>query len=192
MRCSAQRRDAGGGGINVARVVKRLGGKVTAIYPCGGATGQLLCRLVEIEQIAYQTNAIVEETREDFTVSELETGQQFRFVLPGPYLSESEWRSCLQILTAIQSKPAYLVASGSLPPGVPDDFYVRAGRIARDWNAKFVLDTSGPPLVAALKEGGVYLAKPNLRELSGLADQPLLDEKALCEIGSRLIAERSV
>ena len=51
LRCSAQQRDPGGGGINVARVVRRLGGDVTAIYTCGGATGELLRRLVEDEQI---------------------------------------------------------------------------------------------------------------------------------------------
>src|SRR5271166_6654996 len=83
LRCSAQQRDPGGGGINVARVVRRLGGNVTAIYTCGGATGELLRRLVEKEEIPYYTSAINEETREDFTVNERETGQQFRFVLPG-------------------------------------------------------------------------------------------------------------
>src|SRR5271165_5594061 len=88
LRCTPARRDPGGGGINVARVVRRLGGDVTAIYTCGGATGELLRRLVEDEQIPSCTSAVKEETREDFTVNERITGQQFRFVLPGPTLTE--------------------------------------------------------------------------------------------------------
>ena len=188
LRCSAQRRDAGGGGINVARVVKRLGGDVSAVYPAGGATGQLLRRLVESEQIPQLTCDAAEETREDFTVCELETGQQYRFVLPGPLMSEAEWRSCLDVLKSIQAKPAYVVASGSLPPGAPDDFYARVGRIVSGWGARLVLDTSGPPLAAALA-AGVYLAKPNLRELGELLGRPLADEKAWIEAGSRLVGE---
>ncbi len=188
LRCSAQRRDPGGGGINVARVIRRLGGEVTAVYTSGGATGQLLSRLVGKERIPYWTSAIKEETREDFTVNERSTGQQFRFVLPGPSLTEPEWRSCLDTLTAIRVRPAYLVASGSLPPGVPADFYARASKIAREWGTKLVLDTSGPSLVAAL-EHGVYLAKPNLRELSGYVGRSLPDESAWIEAGARLINE---
>jgi 6-phosphofructokinase 2 len=186
LRCSTQQRDPGGGGINVARVVRRLGGDVSAIYTCGGATGQLLCHLVEKEQIPSYTSAISEETREDFTVYERDTGQQFRFVLPGPPLSEPEWRSCLDTLASIKAKPAYLVASGSLPPGVPVDLYARVSRIAREWGTKLVLDTSGPPLVAALQEG-VYLAKPNLRELSEFVGRSLPDEADWVEAGSHLI-----
>ncbi len=191
LRCSAQQRDPGGGGINVARVIRRLGGDVTAIYTSGGATGQLLSRLVEQEHIAYCTSAIKQETREDFTVNERSTGQQFRFVLPGPLLTEPEWRACLEALTAMTIRPAYLVASGSLPPGVPADFYARVSKTAREWGTKLVLDASGPSLVAAL-EHGVYLAKPNLRELSEFVGRSLPDESAWIEAGARLISEGRV
>jgi sugar/nucleoside kinase (ribokinase family) len=78
MRCAAARHDPGGGGINVARVVRRLGGDVTAVYPCGGLTGQLLARLIERERIASLTSGIAEETRQDFAVHEDASGRQFR------------------------------------------------------------------------------------------------------------------
>jgi 6-phosphofructokinase 2 len=177
LRCSAARRDPGGGGINVARVVTRLGSEATAIYPRGGATGQLLARLVEREGIASETSEIAEETREDFSVHEETSGKQFRFVLPGPTLGEPEWRACLDKLGALANRPDFVVASGSLPPGVPPDFYARACRIAKSGKAKFVLDTSGPALSAALTEG-VYLIKPNLRELSEFVGERLDDESA--------------
>ena len=119
LRCSAARRDPGGGGINVARVVKRLGSEVTAVYPRGGATGQLLSQLVGLEQIASETSEIAAETREDFSVYEQTSGKQFRFVLPGPAVTEPEWRASLDVLSAHAIRPDFVVASGSLPPGAP-------------------------------------------------------------------------
>jgi len=167
LRGTWQRRDPGGSGINVARVIKRLGGDVSAIYPVGGATGNSLRKLVQQEGVASQTFAIADETREDFFVSEISTGQQYRFILPGPTLAESEWRECLNLLSRTEPFPRFVVASGSLPGGVPDDFYARVARIAKQRGAKMILDTSGPALPAAVAEG-VYLIKPNLREMREL------------------------
>jgi 6-phosphofructokinase 2 len=186
LRCSAAQRDPGGGGVNVARVVTRLGADVKALYPTGGATGQLLRRLMDREGISSLAVPVSEEIREDFTVFEQATGDQYRFVLPGPRLSEQEWRECLDALASLKGQPGFVVASGSLPPGVPADFYKRAARIAKDWGAKVVLDSSGPPLEAAL-EGGVYLFKPNLNELADLAGARLDGQDAWIEACNRLV-----
>jgi 6-phosphofructokinase 2 len=175
MRCAAARRDPGGGGINVARVVRRLGGEVTAIYPCGGVTGQLLAHLVEREHIVSKTSKLAGETRQDFSVHEDTSGQQFRFVLPGPTMAEHEWRACLDTLAACAGHADFVVASGSLPPGAPPDFYARASRIVKSGRGKFLVDTSGPALKAALAEG-IYLVKPSLRELCEAVGEPLDDE----------------
>jgi 6-phosphofructokinase 2 len=191
LRCSSQQRDPGGGGINVARVVKRLGDDVTAVYLSGGTTGELLRQLVEREGIRSHVLAFRGETREDFTVSETSTGNQFRFVLPGPTIAEKEWPALLDTLSVIRPAPTYIVASGSLPPGIPDDFYARAARIARTIGAKFVLDTSGPALHAALVES-IYLIKPNLRELTELAGRTLSDQLAWIEASRILIADGHV
>jgi 6-phosphofructokinase 2 len=175
IRCTAARRDPGGGGINVARVVRRLGGDVTAIYTAGGSTGNLLRKLLEDEKIRNVAIAVAEETREDFTVLEQKSGEQYRFVLPGTPLSTSEWGACLEALSNSNPWPRYLVASGSLPPDVPDDFYARAARLAKAHAAKMIVDTSGAALESALKEG-VYLIKPNLRELQELTGCSLVDQ----------------
>jgi len=163
LRCAAERRDPGGGGINVARVMKRFGGDVTAMYPTGGALGQLLRRLVDQEGIPGLTTAISGETREDFTVHERATDLQYRFVLPGPQFTEQEWRSCLATFGSLDQRSRFVVASGSLPPGVPDDFYGRIAQAAKQVGRKIVIDSSGPPLRAALQTG-VYLVKPSLNE----------------------------
>lgn len=188
LRCTAARHDPGGGGINVARVIKRLGGNPIAIYPRGGATGHVLSQLVAREQIESRVCKIAEETRQDFAVDETGTGQQYRFVLPGPALDESEWRSCLECLDTLESRPGFVVASGSLPPGVPADFYARVGKISEGRNAKFVLDTSGPALVTALAQG-VYLCKPNLHELSELVGARLDDEASWIRASRGLVEQ---
>ena len=173
LRCAPPRRDPGGGGVNVARVVKRFGGDVEAILPAGGFTGQLLRSLIDGEEIPNRIIAAEAETREDFSVSELNTAQQYRFVLPGLPLREAEWRACLQALAASAPPPKFVVGSGSLPPDVPHDFYAQAAAIARKLGAKFVVDTSGAALVAAI-EHGVYMIKPNLREMRDLFGAELL------------------
>ena len=174
LRGTSQQRDPGGGGINVARVIRRLGGDVRAIYPVGGTTGDLLRRLLDQEGVTSQTFSIAEETREDFFVGEISTGRPFRFILPGPSLSEGEWQKCLMLLSGIEPFPRFVVASGSLPRGVPEDFYARLTRIAKQRGAQMVLDTSGSALAAAVAEG-VDLIKPNLREMRELAGREPID-----------------
>jgi 6-phosphofructokinase 2 len=172
LRCSPPKRDPGGGGINVARVAHRLGGDVTAIYPIGGQIGKLLQRLVEREDIASLVTPSHVETRENFTAYEETTGEQYRFVLPGSPLHRAEWQACLDRLGSLASTPKFVVASGSVPPGVPDDFFARVVRHAKALGAKTVIDTSGAALRAVLDEG-VTLIKPNLIELMEFADAPL-------------------
>ena len=172
LRCTDVRRDPGGGGINVARVVKRLGGHCRALYPAGGLAGSLLHRLLDEEGIASIPIDVAADTRESFTILEEANGDQYRFVLPGAPLSEEEWRACLDRMAALTDPPDYIVASGSLPPRVPDDFYARLAHIAGSIGARMILDASGPALAAAL-EAGVHLVKPNLRELRDLTGLPL-------------------
>ena len=165
LRCSPPKRDPGGGGINVARVAHRLGADVMAIYPIGGQIGKLLQRLVEREDIASLVTPSHVETRENFTAYQEATGEQFRFVLPGSRLHRAEWEAVLERLASLGERPRYVVASGSVPPGAPDDFFARVARHAKALGAKTVIDTSGPALVAALEEG-VTIIKPNLVELA--------------------------
>jgi 6-phosphofructokinase 2 len=172
LRCGPARVDPGGGGVNVARVVHRLGGEARALYAAGGPTGHAYRQLVEAEGVSGVAIAIEGSTRQDFTVDETESGEQYRFVLQGPKLAELEWRRCLEVLAEHVAPGSLVVASGSLPPGVPDDFYGRVARLVREREARCVLDTSGEALRVALAEG-VWLVKPNRRELRGLTGAAL-------------------
>ncbi len=186
MRCSAPKRDPGGGGINVARVAHRLGGTVAAIYPTGGAIGKLLHRLVEREGIDSLVTPSHVETRENFTAYEETTGEQYRFVLPGSALHRAEWEAVLDKLGSIPEKPRFVVASGSVPPGVPVDFFARVARLTKQLGAQSLVDTSGPALKAALAEG-VTLIKPNLVELSDLVGSKLASDDACIDACRALI-----
>lgn len=188
LRCTAAQLYPGGGGINVARVLHRLGCPVQAWYLAGGLNGQRLQALLEAEGVPAHAQAIAGATRENFSVLESISGQEFRFVLPGPTVQTPEWQTCLTALGHLQPVPDWLIASGSLPPGVPDDFYAQLAQQARQQGQRLVLDTSGPALAAAL-QAGVYLLKPSLRELRELTGQPLPDVQAWQQAVQHFIAQ---
>jgi 6-phosphofructokinase 2 len=185
LRCDTERRDPGGGGINVARVISRLGGDVTAMFPAGGPIGDYLQRLVRAEGVKSCVAPIAGVTRESFTVRETDTQDEFRFVLPGPSVSAAEFEACLSAIMEARAA-RYVVASGGLPNGAPPDTHARIGAIARNMGAQFVLDSSGEPLRLGLA-GGVYLVKPNMRELGELVGMPLGDERAALDAARSLI-----
>lgn len=51
------------------------------------------------------------------------SGQQFRFNMPGPALTEAEWQACLHKVQQLNPLPGYLVLSGGLPPDVPGELF---------------------------------------------------------------------
>jgi 6-phosphofructokinase 2 len=191
LRCRSPRRDPGGGGVNVARVIHRFGVPTLALYPAGGLVGGRLGELLEGELVQAHAIPICGETREDFTVFDEHSGEQYRFFLPGPHLRSAEWLACLGALANLDARPEVICASGGLPPGVPDDFYARLAEIAANLGARFVLDTSGAPLRAAL-ETRVDLIKPNLRELRELSGAALDNDDALIATCRALIEHRRV
>ena len=175
-RTSNERYDPGGGGINVARVVQELGGSALAVYLGGGATGSVLDQLLDVHRIPRRRVPIRDHTRMSHAVFERASGLEYRFVPEGPQVTEDEWRACLSTLADLAFD--WLVASGSLPRGVPATFYVEVARIAAAKRARFILDTSGEALRASLSAGGLYLVKPSLGELESAVGRPLPDPRA--------------
>jgi len=169
LRTRAERTFPGGGGINVARVLARLGSPARCIYLAGGATGPTFEALLVEQGLPASRVPIGGATRISTTVFETSTGREFRFTPPGPEVAETEWRECLDRLARVECE--WLVASGSLPRGVPDDFYAHVAALTAQKGTKLVLDSSGNALREAIAAGGVYLAKPNLAEFEQLAGQ---------------------
>ena len=185
IRTSNERYGAGGGGINVARVVKALGGDATAIYLAGGATGALLEELVASAGLAGQRIAIAGATRIAHAVFEHSSGLEYRFVPEGPVISRVEWETCR---ASLAERPwNYLVASGSLPRSAPVEAYAELAVLARQRDARLVLDTSGAALRAALEER-VFLVKPSLGELESLVGQKLETDDLRLAAAGELVA----
>jgi len=174
VRCRAVRYDAGGGGVNVARFARVLGATVSAVFTAGGSTGSRVIDMVEAAGVPGVPVPIEGATRESFTVNERATGKQYRFVLPGPVLSPGEEARCLEALRQAAYSAQFVVASGSLPPGVPLDFYQRVADMCREAGALLILDTSGGGLSHITS--GVYLLKPSVRELRECVGRPLPTE----------------
>ncbi|UEC43979.1 MAG: Putative ATP-dependent 6-phosphofructokinase isozyme 2 [Methanothrix sp.] len=183
LRCTAPIFEPGGGGVNVSRAIKKLGGESTLIYAAGGLSGGMLRGLLEEEGLTSRLVPIEGMTRESFAVLEESTGRQFRFGMPGPQMRGEEWEGALEEVAATAPQSGFIVASGSLPPGVPADFYGQVAKVGKRAGSKVIVDTSGDPLKKALDEG-VYLIKPNLREFRELLDRDLREEAEI-EAGAR-------
>ena len=178
--CTAPISEPGGGGVNVSRAIKKLGGESKLFYSSGGILGQLLNDLMERENIGHQPIPITGMTRESLVIFEKSTGLQYRFGMPGPVLRDEEWRKCLNELKSAEPKPDYIVASGSLPSGVPVDFYARVARIGKEKGIKVIVDAPSENLKPALNEG-VYLIKPNIREFKELFNEEIKEEPQIRE-----------
>jgi len=186
LRATNERYSPGGGGINVARIFVRLGGNARCLYLSGGATGPALDGLLDLHQLVRTRVPIAGPTRLATAVFEKETGKEYRFTPEGPTVAESEWRDCLSTLA--EAECDILVASGSLPPGAPSDFYARVSQVMRKRGIVTVLDSSGDGLVDALAEGKFLLLKPNLAELQQIAGRELADIDEIGREASALVS----
>lgn len=180
-----QQIEAGGGGINAAKMLCEFGVRVHAIYLAGGATGRALNEILGRFSIERDCVAIEGDTRMSLAVNERATAIEYRFVPEGPEVRETEWREALK--RAASADCAYFVASGSLPRGVPDDLYATLSRELRTRGTRYVLDTSGAELRAAVEEGGIFLLKPSDRELRELVGRDL-DEDGLAAAAADIVA----
>jgi 6-phosphofructokinase 2 len=186
LRCDNMHSEPGGGGINVSKAIKKLGGESIAIFPSGGNNGKLITDHLENLGIICRTIPVPHETRENIGVLETSTNAQYRFVMPGYAISQREADECFRILENLSPKPQYIVASGSLPPGLPEDFYAQLCDVSLKLGARYVVDTSGTPLELALAKG-VFMIKPNLSELAKLTGRESLELNEVDDAAMELI-----
>ncbi|EPR66359.1 1-phosphofructokinase family hexose kinase [Cyclobacterium qasimii] len=186
LRCTEPTYDAGGGGINVSRAIHKLGGSSLCKYFAGGPTGVFLKQLLDDQQIEQEVFEIEGWTRENFAVTDTSNNQQYRFGMPGPMVKEAEWQNALQQLEMQLNKGDYLVASGKLPPGVPNDFYAQVGDLTKKKEALFILDASGEALMEAAKSH-IYMLKPNLAELGAMCGVPSITDLDLKSLAKQFL-----
>ncbi len=165
LRCTELVNEPGGGGINVSKALKKLGAESVALFPAGGYNGNMLCGLLDAEGIPFHAVDTHVETRENWIMLETGNNHQYRFTFPGRQVQETTIHTLIDHIRSFA--PNYVVASGSLPPGLPDHFYGLIVKNAAAVGAKCIIDTSGTAL-EGLKGKGAYLIKPNIGELCKL------------------------
>ncbi len=171
LRCTEPIYEPGGGGINVARAIRKLGGDALACFIAGGPTGDKLIALLDAEGVRRQVVSVPGWTRQNLNVSESISGRQFRFCMPGAALADREWTSLLGVLCDLQPVPELVVLSGSLPPGVPADFYARAIDAMRMRGSQVVVDASGEALACCPGHGALVI-KTSLRRVRDAHRRP--------------------
>lgn len=176
------RKTAGGKGLNVTRVLQQLGDPVLATGFLGGGLGQVLAQELDRQGIGHSFQEIAGETRN--CVAVLHQGQQTEILEQGPEISPEEAQAFTAHFKELLAEAQWVVFSGSLPKGLPVDFYVSLITLCQEAGVGVLLDTSGASLEAVLESSArPNLIKPNLEELSQLVGREvsldLADLKAL-------------
>ena len=187
LRCTEPLLDPGGGGLNVSRAIKSLGGDSLALVALGGLTGDRLAGLIRAEGVTFLSILGPGETRLSFTVNEAASGQQYRFMLPGPVWSDDERTHVFTLLQATARPGGISVLSGSQPPGVPIDFPAQLAASMPE--SRIVLDTSGATLAEAVRHPipGLEVLRMDGAEGEELAGRPLPTREHTAEFAQSLV-----
>lgn len=185
LRCGNPIVEAGGGGINVSKGLKELGQTSVAVFFSGGRNGNHFREILQHEGIECKPILVEGETRESLIVIDRSTKKEFRIVVEGPLIHQAHFAQLYNIIET--ERPVWMIASGSLPKGLAHDAYAQLAKLAKKIGSRFILDTSGESLKAALAEG-VYMIKPNLRELSILSGVSSIAPDDVPTAASKIIA----
>lgn len=188
LRCPNPTVEAGGGGINVARCLQRLGTMTQAVFLSGGMGGRLLESLLTTEGIDFIPLPITGETRESIMINETSTGNQYRMVTEGPLLDDVMAMSLPDVLLEGVNSSDIVVISGSLPNGLLPDFPAMLSERIFTLGGRCIIDAGGQVLKTAIQKG-VYLVKPNLQELAALTGVDSLELDEVDEAARQLINE---
>ncbi|MPT31995.1 MAG: 1-phosphofructokinase family hexose kinase [Chryseobacterium sp.] len=188
LRCNSPKYEAGGGGINVTRALKRLGVNSDAFFTSGGRTGKLLESLLQGEQVNIRPFYVTAETRENFTVLDTSNNKQYRFGFPGELLTKEEQNEILNRVDEVNPFPDFVVISGSLPAETDSNFMKQLVKMCKSKGSKVIIDTSGEALKTAVEEG-VFLLKPNIGELAFLVGKDKLEETDVDQAAQLIISQ---
>ncbi|MDR3033242.1 MAG: hexose kinase, partial [Kitasatospora sp.] len=160
---------AGGKGVNVARVLTALGRPARCVLPLGGPTGDAVRADLAAAGLDHAEVPIGGDTRRTVTIADGTDATVLNE--PGPTLSPAEWDALLDETARHLPQAAVLVLSGSLPPGAPADGYAQLVALGRRFGRPVVLDADGPALLAALPARPTAI-KPNAAELTAATGLP--------------------
>jgi tagatose 6-phosphate kinase len=166
-RVSEVHQRAGGKGINVARVARRLGQPVHVLAPVGGATGEIVRADLAAAELPASLIDVGQPTRRTLTVvdSVADSTDATVFNEAGPVIAAAEWSALLAQFEGLLAQAELVVLAGSVPPGIAVDGYRVLAKLATEQGIRVIVDAEGEVLRLAL-EAKPYLVKPNLAELS--------------------------
>jgi 6-phosphofructokinase 2 len=185
-RWTSFRRDPGGKGINVSRVIHELRGKTIVYGFIGGVDGEILKQLLQQQGVPFDFTPIKGEVRSNLIITNMETCCQTRIDAPGPHISKGELESLISKIIHTEPKPSFLVMAGSIPPGVPDNIYARLIEEAKAQGVKTVLDSDGQWLREGIKAKPTVI-KPNVHEAEDLLGTKLKDEASIIQAAKTLV-----
>lgn len=180
---------AGGKGLNVARVLHQVGGRVHAILPVGGAIGRAITDELTRAGIPHTTIPVAAQTRRTVTIVDGKAADHAVLSESGTPLSETELAAVHATVARQVGQARCLVIAGSLPPQTPESLYAALIDLARSQGTPTVVDATGSALRAAAR-AGADLLKPNRAELAAATgvDDPLVGATALIAAGAAAIA----
>ena len=185
-RITGLREDPGGKGINVSKVIDRLGGRSRAVALLGGSVGQKIKGMLDeagIDVWAFEASG---ETRTNLKVVDDELDTHTDINEPGPEATVTQLDAMLSALTGELADGDIVVLSGSLPKGAPVGTYGAWARAFAKAGAKVFLDADGDALTRGL-DALPYLVKPNDAELSRLCGKTLEDEHEVAVVARSLV-----
>lgn len=187
LRCAEPLLDPGGGGLNVSRAIKALGGDSLALVALSGLTGDRLAGLIRAEGVTFLSILGPGETRQSLTVREETSGRQYRFMLPGPVWGEEERARVFTLLHATARPGGFSVISGSQPPGVPRDFPAQLAASMPE--SRVVLDTSGATLAEVVRNPipGLEVLRMDGPEGEALAGKPMTSREDTANFAQALV-----
>jgi len=177
---------AGGKGIDVSRAIHEMGGRTIAYGFIGGHEGRDLEVLLDEEGVPFSFTPIEQETRTNFIILDTKTSRQTMINAPGPRISKEELERFYRKMRQIYPRPDLIVASGSIPPGVPDNIYYDIVLEAKNQGIRTILDSSGQWLEEGIK-AKPYLIKPNVHEAEELLKIELATEEAITKAALNLV-----
>lgn len=190
-RITTMRTDPGGKGINVSKVIKKLGSESIARGILGGDTGRAICSALEAMGIKTGFWFVEGETRTNLKIIDPVNHTNTDLNEPGVTVSEEILRGLLQELLLEVNAEDIIVLSGSLPKGAPEDTYGTWVRACKGTGAKVILDVDGKLLTAGI-EASPYLIKPNNYELSVLMGRELKTPEELEEAAQHLMEQHGI
>lgn len=188
LRCDQPTADPGGGGVNVSRAIRNLGGRSLAVVCLGGTIGMRLRSLLDEEGITSVRYEVPGETRQSLSVMDTETGGQYRFVMPGPVWSELEIDGLKALIAKFLRGKETIVLSGSHPVGVGGAFISALCDLGGSVASRLAVDVSGDALTHVVKNPcDLWLLRMDLNEARELSGRNLRTVEETAQFASDLV-----